>query len=1045
VVSPRRLLWAALIPALLAFVGAPGGTSATTAEPRVEPGQFLTGANAGKPLDIALDYIRAHRAELGLTEQDVTGLAVASQYTDAHNAVTHIYFQQRQGGIDVFGGVASVNIAKNGAVMNLGSSLVGDVAGKAGDATPAVGAVAAVQAAAGALGLPITSPLTVVSRDVGPAQRTELSRGGIALTPIAAKLVYERAGTGLRLAWDITINEYTSEHWWQVGVDADTGTLLRKGDLIVHDNAGLTSAALGRAETRRVAGRTTSAVADGSSYLVYDRPKENPNTGDRVIVHTPADATASPFGWHDTNGAAGHEFTTTRGNNAHAYIDHASDSVPDPSPGGEPSNPSLDFHFPFDQSKQPIEYQEAAVTNLFYWNNIMHDVFYRYGFTEAAGNFQQNNYGRGGVAADYVLAEAQDGSGANNANFATPVNDGSTATARPRMQMFLWTPPQLVGAVDVAPPSPVQGTYPAGIALFGPPNTPVGDTGQVALANDGAGVSQTDGCEPYVGFPAGRIAIVDRGNCNFALKVKNGELAGAIAVIVANNAPGNPINMAALNTGTTPPTVDPNGITTIPSVMVSQDAGKVIKANLPLTATVRLNASTSGPLPPARDGDFDSGVIAHEYGHGISNRLTGGPVKTSGCLGNQEQMGEGWSDYMGLVLTAVPSDSRQTDRGVGNYVLYQGQDAGGIRPTAYSTSTTVNPSTYDSIKTAAVPHGVGYVWATMLWEVYWNLVERHGFNPNVYETWETAGNNLAIQLVVDGMKLQKCSPGFVDGRNAILLADQALTAGANTCLIWKGFAKRGLGFSAVQGSSGSVTDGTQAFDMPPSCAASIAVTPASLSATQESGKQTTQTVKVANGAPEGAAALTWTVTEAAADCASPSDLAWLAAAPADGSTAAGSSTDVTVSFDSAGMAASEQRTGKLCFASNDPARAVLEVPVTLRAELAPFTFTGFFGISNPPTLNQPKAGSTVNASFGLGGARGLDVLAQGSPTSQPIDCTTKAATGAASATTGTLIFSATTGRYTYAWTTQRAWAKTCREFVLTLADGSQHNAYFKFK
>jgi Zn-dependent metalloprotease len=1010
-----------------------------------DPGEYLTGPNAGKPLDIALAYIKAHRAALGVTEEDLAGLAVGSQYADAHNGVTHIYFQQRHGGIDVFDGVANVNIAKDGAVMNLGSSLVGDVAGKVNGVTPAIGAVGAVQAAADALGLPITSPLTIVSQESGPARKTQLSRGGISLTPIGGKLVYEPVGGTARLAWDITINEYTSEHWWHVGVDAATGELLRKGDLIVHDNAGLTSAALGRAETRGVGRRTTNAVADGSSYLVYGQPKENPNTGERTIVHNPADAAASPFGWHDTNGAAGHDFTITRGNNAHAYIDHVSDSVPDPTPGGEPSNPGLDFHFPFDQSRQPIEYQEAAVTNLFYWNNIVHDVFYRYGFNEASGNFQQNNYGRGGVAGDYVLAEAQDGSGANNANFATPINDGASLTARPRMQMFLWTPPQLVGAVDVAPPSPAQGTYPAGIALFGRPNTPIGDTGEVALANDGAGVSQTDGCEPYVGFPAGKIALVDRGNCNFALKVKNGELAGAIAVIVANNAPGNPINMAALNTGTTPPTADPNGITTIPSVMVSQDAGKAIKANVPLTATVRLNASTSGPLPPARDGDFDSGVIAHEYGHGISNRLTGGPVKTSGCLGNQEQMGEGWSDWIGLVLTAVPSDTRDLDRGVGNYVLYQGQDAGGIRPTAYSTNTTRNPSTYDSIKTAAVPHGVGYVWATMLWEVYWNLVDQYGFNANVYEAWNTGGNNLAIQLVVDGMKLQRCSPGFVDGRNAILLADQALTGGVNKCLIWKGFAKRGLGFSAVQGGSGSVTDGAQAFDMPPTCSASIAVTPTSLIATQESGKQTTQTVKVTNAAAAGASALTWTVTETQADCASPTDLGWLAAVPAEGSTAAGASSDVTVTFDSTGMAAPEERTGKLCIASNDPAKALLEVQVTLRTERSPFTFSGFFGISNPPTLNTPKAGSTVKASFSLGGAQGLDVLAAGSPTSRPINCTTKAATENLTPTSGALTFSTTSGRYTYAWTTQRAWSKTCREFVLTLVDGSQHNAYFKFK
>jgi len=101
--------------------------------------------------------------------------------------------------------------------------------------------------------------------------------------------------------------------------------------------------------------------------------------------------------------------------------------------------------------------------------------------------------------------------------------------------------------------------------------------------------------------------------------------------------------------------------------------------------------------------------------------------------------------------------------------------------------------------------------------VYWNLVDEHGFNPNVYEDWTTGGNNLAIQLVIDGMKIQPCKPGFEQGRNAILDADMALTGGENQCLIWEGFAKRGLGFSAKQKSSKKTTDGVAGFDMPPSC------------------------------------------------------------------------------------------------------------------------------------------------------------------------------------------------------------------------------------
>ena len=123
------------------------------------------------------------------------------------------------------------------------------------------------------------------------------------------------------------------------------------------------------------------------------------------------------------------------------------------------------------------------------------------------------------------------------------------------------------------------------------------------------------------------------------------------------------------------------------------------------------------------------------------------------------------------------------------------------------------------MKTAVAPHGVGYVWASMLYEVYWSLVDAHGFNPDVRGAWNTGGNNLATQLVMDGMKLQPCSPGFVDGRNAIIAADTALTGGANRCLLWTAFAKRGLGSNASQGTSASQTDGRQGFSVPADCRA----------------------------------------------------------------------------------------------------------------------------------------------------------------------------------------------------------------------------------
>lgn len=624
---------------------------------------FLTGPNAGAPLDIVQSYIDTNKAEWGLSEADLADMIVTDQYTDSHNGVTHIYLRQRYQGIEIYNGNISTHVTSDGRIINLYSTFVSDLAGAVNATSPAISAADAVAAAAENLSLPL-SPLTVVTEATGLDQLTVLSDGGISANNIPVHLIYYPTDAGLILAWDLEIETLDFQHYWQILIDANSGVPVYKFDHVIHDNFGeVDSHAAADVETTEEVVTSASASQQGNamppnSYEVYAMPSEYPDDGPRVVVSDPANATASPFGWHDTNGAAGAEFTITRGNNVSAYDDQDNDGNPEP--GEQPDGgATLDFTgalVPLDLTLDPRQYVNAAVVNLFYWNNIIHDVFYLYGFDEVSGNFQVNNYGNGGAGNDDVRAEAQDGGGTNNANFLTPA-DGS----RPRMQMYLWT--------------------------------------------------QTT---------------------------------------------------------------------------------------------------------PRRDGDLENSIILHEYGHGISNRLTGGPSNVS-CLGNSEQMGEGWSDYFGLVLTAKTTDVGTTSRGIGTYVLGQPVTGVGIRPAPYTTDMTANTYTYSNLPGMAVPHGVGFVWNTMLWEVYWNLVDEHGFNPDFYGAWNTGGNNLAIQLVMDGMKLQPCNPGFVDGRNAILQADVNLTGGANQCLIWEGFAKRGLGFSASQGSSGSTSDGTAAFDIPASC------------------------------------------------------------------------------------------------------------------------------------------------------------------------------------------------------------------------------------
>ncbi|HXV57955.1 MAG TPA: PA domain-containing protein [Gaiellaceae bacterium] len=148
--------------------------------------------------------------------------------------------------------------------------------------------------------------------------------------------------------------------------------------------------------------------------------------------------------------------------------------------------------------------------------------------------------------------------------------------------------PDLVGSVamDGLPflvtinSGPAAGQYEAAGAAFGPAPTAAGLTGTVVLSNDGVGTT-TDACEPLVGFPAGSIAVVDRGTCEFGLKALNAQNAGATGVIVADNAPGIPTTMGAGAVG--------NQVT-IPAVRVSQADGATIKAGLPVSGTISRNA-----------------------------------------------------------------------------------------------------------------------------------------------------------------------------------------------------------------------------------------------------------------------------------------------------------------------------------------------------------------------------------------------------------------------------------------------------------------------
>ncbi|MBD2766904.1 T9SS-dependent M36 family metallopeptidase [Hymenobacter sp. BT664] len=791
----------------------PGGRALIVAALLATPG--LTVAQQA-PLSRALSALSSKASRQGLSEQDLANPAVTSQYTDASTGITHIYLRQRHQGIEVYGAVANVHVASNGSVVAMNQNFVPGVAAAARATAPTLTPAQAVAAAARALNMPAPRALSVEQAGE-PAEGMVFNNGGISLEKIPVKLMYQPTASGeLILVWDVTLAPQNAEHHWNVRVDARTGQLLDKVDYTVSEEvsfAEMTQQVLGSRNWSQV--RATPAAATGTanrvtapnSYNIFPLTIESPSHGPRQIVTDAASTTFSPFGWHDVNGVAGADSTNTKGNNVYAYLDR--DNTNTYRKGNSPEGgPTQIFDFPFNPALAPLANKDAAITNLFFWNNLMHDVMASKGFTAAAGNFQVKNYGNEPGANDPVLAEAQDKANQapssetrNNANFSTPP-DGSS----PRMQMFEWDGATILNVTAPAtlagPITAREGSNGRKLAVVGP------IVGNLVAVNDGS-AQPTRGCNsPFVNTAAisGNIALMRRGKCNFSSKIKNAQNAGARMVIMMDSIPSpSPLLTMA---GTAPDSI---GIR-IPSVFISNADGLRLKAALDAGQTVTIRSATE----VNRDGDFDNGVVSHEYGHGISNRLTGGRLNTS-CLNNLEQMGEGWSDFFALWMTTRPGDVGTTGRGIGTYASSEPTTGPGIRPKRYSTDFSINDATYALIGTAGYNtsdnvHSIGYVWCSALWDLNWNMIARHGYNPDLMAA--TGGNNMTLRLVLEGLKLQPCRPGFLDGRDAILNADIALNGGANVDLIWRTFARRGMGFDAVQGTSNNLVDNTAGYALP---------------------------------------------------------------------------------------------------------------------------------------------------------------------------------------------------------------------------------------
>ena len=714
---------------------------------RLSADKPLSPPSDADPQGIARGFLKTHRDVWGLSEAEVDALRFEARYTDEHSGLTHVFYTQTADGLPVFPAALGVHLDGRGRVLGVeGDLFPGTRRQGAARLTPEQ----AAERAADQVGVDFRA-----RRAGQDGAKVVLERGRFRSEVKVSEVIYPLLGAP-RLAYRMTL-EKNGREWYDAIVDAGSGDLLHLRNLYVEAGQVTPSApaeaspAAPRAQVflehplmtvrgtgdfnRRypltadplggVRGFANAPQRGADAIAVIAHGGDPKNASVPQSVQPLPNATAplrsnrlplastpqSPQGWFVLQ--AGRHLTI--GNNVDAKDDQADDDEAtaghraDGGLAGDFTGGSFVFRNLYAQNgpypgEAPLAAAsaerlagaapdlDAAVTNLFYVTNWYHDFLYHLGFTEAAGNFQQDNFGKGGFAGDRVLADAQDGSGTNNANFGTPP-DGSN----PRMQMFLFSGPE-------------------------------------------------------------------------------------------------------------------------------------------------------------RDGDLDSDVILHEFTHGLSNRLVGGPNNTDclglGLTGESGGMGEGWSDFYAGAVTDEPAIGEYVFDDPVNGIRRFAMDAG-PEDFTYGFVCTGPPSSPSTIPCEV--HDVGEFWSIVLWEMRESMINRAhnrlfpggpqfptfrlpagspASNIRDAQGRTTDGSSSAARIdhaaiengsfdalfrVTDGLKLTVCNPTMVDARDGILAADAA-TGGEHQDLIWRAFANRGLGAAAVS-SGGQAMVTVEDFTVPATVAA----------------------------------------------------------------------------------------------------------------------------------------------------------------------------------------------------------------------------------
>jgi hypothetical protein len=763
----------------------------------------LTPPSSDPPGMIALRFLKTNRALFRLSDRQIDGLSVVKNYRTQHNGVTHLVFQQFFGDLPVFQGEIKVNIDREGQILSINGN---HYPGVAPSLAPALSAAEAVDRAVQTLFSDLSVTLTETSASTGANRATVFDRGPFT-EDVTAKLVIFPAHDRARLAWNVRLHLMERFAWYDALVDAETGEML-----FVHN-------------------LYQSNEPRGLVFPIH------PDRGPQVLQSFVGNPLASPNTW-----VSPLPNISTQGNNALAlpfarnvqqHFEFRSDNTYNRTGGNRFDLDTRTVRLTpnavggYDAQLVPLSFDAMLGTNvtsrLSFFGLLPDpdDGFFTFSlgfsFPFFGTNYTSVSINANGFVTfggeDFDFSESWADLMLDRPRIAPFWHDLNAGGATGGGGVFAKTAPDRVTITwNRVPRFGMSDSNTVQLTLF--------MNGQIEISFNGiaspeALIGITRGGGEFdlsaVDFSA-NVPITGRRE-GLAEKFPSVELDAAVTNLFYhvnfmhdylynlgfNEAAGN-FQINNFSRG---------GMGNDPVRAFAQDGFNGAGFGTPEDGQPAFAAFGLFIAPPFRNADaaFDADVIYHEYVHGLTNRLVGGPFNVAALRGVQsDAMGEGWSDAYSISITDDPITGEYStgnrERGIRRVNFAQSPlvyGDFGNRFGPVSSFFTGNPGGI-ALDRTFIPedHDDGEIWASALWDLRTML-----------------GRTAFERLITDALKFTPANPSMLDARDAILIADVASNNGANANTIWRVFSARGMGFSAKT-DHGDDPIIFQAFDQPSS-------------------------------------------------------------------------------------------------------------------------------------------------------------------------------------------------------------------------------------